>query len=105
MNDPSRDDDEKTGWVTIIYMDGDNADEPLNMLLRKTGGFIYQGATDKSVKKTLDYLKQWEDGDWFGLEPEPQWGPADTTIETEGYVIAYNSGLGYISLNRKVSAQ
>lgn len=92
-------------WVTIIFIQGEEADPLLHTLLRFDGVVTYQGATEESVAEVLAELQQWEDGEWFDVYDHEPWGPADGTFEEGDYVIAYNSHVGYISLNMKVGGE
>ena len=85
--------------MSIVFDQGDMASEVLDKMCRFDGQVTYRGATDKSVREALEYLKQWD----YGQESEHttyeglSWGASDATIEVDEYVIAYNLGLGYVS--------
>ena len=93
------------GWATIIFIQGEEASMLLHTLLRFDGVVTYQGATEESVAEVLAELQRYEDGEWFDVYTEKPWGPADGTFEEGDYVIAYNSHVGYISLNMKVGGE
>ena len=94
-------------WVSIVYDQGEMADEVLKKMLRHDGQVTYQGVTQESIDEALDYLKEWD----YGEESEHttyegiSWGSSDATEEVGEYVIAYNLHFGYVSLNRKVRAK
>jgi hypothetical protein len=106
---PKADEDSRqTGkWTTIVFMQGEDADEVLDKMLRFDGHVTYQGATQESVNEALEYLKQWDYGDEseHTITDKPEWGSLDTLIEEGEYVIAYNIHFGYVSLSRKVGAE
>jgi len=99
--------DETDNWVCIVFMQGEEATEVTHTLLRYDGVVTYRGATEKSVRKALEYLKEWDYGEEseHDLTENPTWGSSDATEELDGYVIAYNTRFGYVSLNRKVRAK
>jgi hypothetical protein len=76
-------------YYTIVFMDsGDEAWEVLDM-----------GTTGEM----LDYLSQWDFGEESEHTPrQTPWGSMDETHESGDYVLAWNRGLGYVSLQRRV---
>lgn len=106
-DEPTESHGETLPWVCIVFMQGEDADWVLNHMLRFDRKVTYRGATDKTVARAFEHLKQWDYGkeSEHDLTENPKWGSADTTFEEGEYVIAYNTHFGYVSLNRKVRAE
>jgi hypothetical protein len=89
-------------WISVIFLQGDDADEVLGMLDR-TG-----------VAATIEYLQQWDYGDettdaalinGYVYDRIPA-GSTDRTIEDDGspYALTYSVPFGYVSLLRRYPA-
>lgn len=91
-------------WHTIVFMQGEEADAVFEMLYT-IDGVVWAGPYAESIATTVEYLSQWDNGDEseHSGTAEPQWGASDRTVEHDGYTLAWNSGLGYISLNRRTA--
>lgn len=90
-------------WVSIVFMQGDEGHEVVRKLMRAEG-VVYSGATDETIAEVVEELKAWDYGDEseVNITDEPQWGIRDELARVGDYVLAWNSGLGYVSLNRRV---
>lgn len=90
-------------WVSIVFIDGDEGHE-LVRKLERAEGVVYHGATDESIAEAVAYLKDWDYGDEseVNITDEPQWGASDYLARVDDYVLAWHTGLGYVSLNRRV---
>ena len=91
-------------WITVVFMDGDEADEAFH-LLYDIDGVVWSGPYAESIERTVEHLSQWdygEESEHTVYDTEP-WGSSDRTIEHDEYVLAWNTHLGYISLSRRVS--
>lgn len=90
-------------WVTVVYQQGDEADETLHMLY-DVDGVVWSGPYEESIARTVAHLAQWDNGEESEHTPytEPPWGPGDRTVEHDGYTLAWDLHLGYVSLNREV---
>ena len=86
-------------WISVVFLQGDDADEVLGMLDR-TG-----------VAATIEYLQQWDYGDettdaaltnGYVYDGIPA-GSTDRTIEDDGspYALTYSVPFGYVSLLRR----
>lgn len=90
-------------WHTIYFAQGDEAQPLLHQLTRTEGGAMY-GATDGSIQDVATQLAQHD----TGLLPEATdgepWGSRDDTAQVwvngTHYTLAWNVGMGYISLQR-----
>lgn len=77
-------DDER--YENVVFMQGEDAYEPLEIL--------NQNGEDAA----LDYLEQWHDpGNHEGTN-ELGHGSSDRIYEKDGYIMSYNTSLGYIGL-------
>ena len=100
----SEEGESNTKWATIIYLDGSEAEEVLEMLDSET-----------SEDPTLDvatHLSEWDYGgeSEYDLSDEAPWGRGDYSYEVSvpnagDYVLAYNTAYGYVSLNREVTVE
>jgi hypothetical protein len=79
---------------SIIFMQGDDAIEPLDIL-----------ENHENPADIWDYLRQWDDGD--GEESDkPFYGSSDYIIKRDdGLVISYNLSLGYIALSKIIKEE
>ena len=73
-------------YEQVVYLDGQEADHALNILM--------QDGKDEA----MEYLKQWHNpGQGMGSD-EIGSGSQDKTYEKDGYIMSWNSSLGYIGL-------
>ena len=92
-------------YERIIFMQGDDADEPLAILFNREPGHsfpYYLGVTAESVAATFAYLAQWDSGDGGEITDEPSSGTSDDVWEEDGYRLSANLGLSYVGLERVV---
>lgn len=83
---------EATGqkYYEIVFMQGDDAKEALDILEKK------------GEKAALQYLKDWDYGkEMEHTAIEKPWGNDDELYEEDDYVMSYNTRLGYIGLVRR----
>ncbi len=74
----------------IVFVQGDEAIEPLGIL--DTDG----------TEAAIEYLAQWHCPGEHQTADEPAAGSSDDTYETEdGFILTWNSRLGYIGLEHK----
>lgn len=81
-----------TTYQRIVFMQGEEADEPLRIL------------DEQGEEAAIEFLAQWdmEPGEEFS---EPASGDSDDVYETDdGFRLSYNTRLGYIGLERVVTA-
>jgi hypothetical protein len=81
--------DEK--YQNVIFMQGDDAIEPLKIL------------DDKGVEDAVEYLAQWDYGEGEVID----WpaGTNDDYEEVGEYIIMWNSRLGYIGMVKKMTPE
>jgi hypothetical protein len=73
-------------YEDVVFLQGDDAFQPLEIL------------DSKGADAALEYLKQWHyPGEHMGSQ-ELGHGSSDETYEKDGYVMSWNSRLGYIGL-------
>jgi hypothetical protein len=75
-------------YEQIIFLQDNEADHALNIL--KLDG----------KDEAMDYLMQLDNGDSVETSEDPGFGASDKTYERDGYIMAWNAPLGYISLVR-----
>jgi len=72
------------------------------------GSVLWEIPTAADVRRTLDYLLQWENGEGETYD-YPPWSCADEVIRTRrgnvNYVISYNVGLSYIALTQPIAGK
>jgi len=103
-------------YQNVVFMDGDDASEPLAILHNRdrdpeTGmdideSVVWHCPTGESVAATFAYLAQWDYGEPAETYPESHAGSGDwqETSECGRYLMTYNVGLGYIGLERIIPA-
>lgn len=79
-------------YAPIIFMEGEEAEEPLRLLKKK------------SVLAAVRYLSQWDCGEYYDVREEPAKGTSDNYEVHMGYLISWNSFLGYIGLEKILPA-
>jgi hypothetical protein len=73
-------------YEDVVFIQGEEAQEPLDIL------------DNEGPDAALEYLKQWHDpGHHMGREDLGH-GTSDETYEKDGYIMSWNSRLGYIGL-------
>jgi hypothetical protein len=77
-------------FACIVFMQGWEAEEPLAML-------------DQDSQLCLDYLKQWDCGEYYDLAEVSCAGTNDRKISFGDYHIIYNAGIGYIGLEKTLN--
>jgi hypothetical protein len=73
-------------YEQVIYLQDHEADHALNILM--------QDGEDEA----MDYLMQWHQPGNHETSEETGFGSSDKTYERDGYIMAWNPSLGYISL-------
>ncbi len=75
----------------IVFAQGDDADEPLSIL------------DERGIDAAIDYLADWYNPGEHETSDEPSAGTSDDTHETsDGFILSWNAGLGYIGLEHIV---
>lgn len=89
-------------WNTIAFREGEEADEVFKMLY-DIDGVVWSGPYAENLDATVEFLAQWDQGNESEHSPtdKPQFGLVDDTYEHKGYTLAWNTHLGYVSLNRE----
>ena len=83
-----------TVYFEIVFLQGDEAREPLDLLDR-------EGAA-----AAMSYLTQWDFGGESEHSPRTRpWGTSDHTFRDGDYVMSYNTRLGYIGLCRQFTKE
>lgn len=90
-------------YVRVIFLDSDEGREVVDKLANVEDGYIVHGATEESITEAIAYLSQWDDHDDRETWERPSHGTADDTTEVGDYLLSWNTGLGYVGLERKVA--
>lgn len=93
----------KAPWVSVVYMDGDEADAVLKMLY-DVDGVVWSGPYEETIQRTVEHLKQWDYGseNEHTLRDQEPWGTLDCTTEVGEYTLAWNIDHCYVGLYRQV---
>lgn len=89
-------------WLSVVFLAGEDGRELVDALCR-VEGVVARGATDESVAAAVEVLAAWDDDDAaLGNNYDgPPWAATDQTADVGHYVLAWNLGLGYVSLSRR----
>ena len=85
--------DKDRKYSTVVFLQGDEADEPLKIL------------NDKGMDDVFKYLQQWDMGEYNDETEESSKGGADYSHEEDGYLISWNPYIGYIGLEKIISGE
>lgn len=92
-----------TAYEHIVFLDGDEATEPLDILYNWQGDDLhvhYTGPTAESIDAAFDYMSAWDYGE-PGEQHEAPPSPAHVDAWTErSYRLSAHLGLGHIGLER-----
>lgn len=87
-------------YETVIYLDGEAYDEAMEATGGETEGFVVHRNAE-TWAALFDYLMRWEYGEPSERYEDRPWGGVDEVDETHpGYVVAWNSYYGYVSLTK-----
>lgn len=78
-------------YANVVFLQGHEADEPLDILNKK------------GTEAVLQYLQQWDNGDYHEIETQSSAGKDDTKYEIDGYLICVNPHVGYIGLEKIIN--
>jgi hypothetical protein len=93
-------------WHTIVYLQGEEADEVFTMLY-DIEGVVWHGPYDMTIDRTVEHLAKWDNGEESEHSPytEEPWGGEDYTETCGEYTLTWNTHCAYISLNRRTDEQ
>lgn len=75
----------------IVFLEGNRASAALDELAAH------------GEESAIDYLSQYDNSDGGDIHDEPASGLSDSVYESDdGYRLSYNTGLGYIGLERVI---
>ena len=80
-------------YARIVFMQGDEAEEPLDILNRH------------GESAALKYLLQWDNSDYGDVDDRPGAGTGDRIYKKGDYIMNYNTRIGYIGLERVINEQ
>lgn len=87
----------------IVFMQDDEGSEVVDRLTRCTDGFTVYGPTAETIAEAIEYLSQWDYGDDYDVRDEPSAGTSDDTVREGEYLLTWNTGLGYVGLERVIT--
>lgn len=94
-------------YQSIVFMQGDDANEPLDMLYNRESAdsIVYHGPTAESVAATLEYLRQWDYGEPTEQYDVPASGTSDDVWVSDcgSYRMSANLSYGYVGLERIIT--
>jgi len=80
-------------YASIVFLQGDEASEAFTIL------------EEDGEDALLNYLTQWDYGEYHDISDSSQAGSDDTTFENGDYLVSYNRPLPYISLEKIISGE
>jgi len=80
-------------YATIVYLQGDEAEEPLKIL------------DEDGSDAAIEYLSQWDDGSYDNQRDKLSAGTSDHKITKGDYILSYNNSIGYISLDKMIKVE
>lgn len=83
----------------IVWMDGEDGRKLVDKIDRDNG-VVARGATDKSIAKAVEHLKQWDYGEPAEVITKPELLPGEKRAYEDEYVLTWHLGLGHVSLDR-----
>lgn len=92
-----------TDTETVVFMQGDDADEALRILYGKARddhSVLWSGPFDETIAAAFAHLKQWEDGEPRERGPWPGTGSGCRQVTDGGYVMTWSLSYGWIGLDR-----
>ena len=75
-------------YANIVFVRDSEADEPLEIL------------NNLGVGAAVEYLAQWDFNEYWDISDGPGMGTSDRSAEHNGYLLTYNTRLGYIGLEK-----
>ena len=87
--------------ASIVFIDGEEGRE-LTDKLYNVEGVVAHGITEESVTEAVEYLKQWDMGEYDTVTDEEQHGSRDDVMDHHEYTLSANLGLGYLALSKTI---
>jgi len=79
-------------YASVVFLQDSEADEPLDIL------------NNEGREAAINYLSQWDYGEYYDIREESGKGSNDRSLEHNGYLLSYNTGIGYIGLEKIISS-
>lgn len=83
--------------ASIIFLQGDEGHRVVDALTH-TDGAVRHGVTAASIDATVDYLAQWDTGEYHDIGTTTRAGSRDERVQVDAYLLTWNAGLGYVGL-------
>lgn len=87
--------------ASIIFLQGEEGREITDKLY-DVEGVVARGATEESIAAAVEYLTQWDYGEYHNVTEEAQHGTQDDVWELGKYTLTANLGLGYVGLSKTI---
>jgi hypothetical protein len=85
--------------ASVIFMQDDEGRRVVDALTHTTeDGLFVRGATAASIEAVVDYLAQWDSGEYHDIGPTTRAGVRDDRSQVDAYLLTWNAGLGYVGL-------
>lgn len=83
--------------ASIIFLQGDEGYRVVDALTH-TDGVVRHGVTAASVEAVVDYLAQWDHGEYHDIGTATRAGRMDDRAQVDAYLLTWNASLGYVGL-------
>lgn len=83
--------------ASIVFLQDDEGREVVDALTH-TDGVTVHGVTAASIAATVEYLAQWDYGEYHDLGATTRAGAHDDRSQQDHYLLTWNTGLGYVGL-------
>jgi hypothetical protein len=83
--------EENTSYCSVIFLSNSQDTEEVLQILDNDG-----------EESAIEYLSQWDNGEVFDCRDTPENGESDHVYYSGEYVLNWNSGLGYIGLEKRI---
>ena len=87
--------------ASIIFLHGEEGREIADKLY-DVEGVVARGATKESIAAAVEYLTQWDYGEYHDVTEDAQHGTQDDVWELGKYTLTANLGLGYVGLSKTI---
>lgn len=84
--------------ASIVFMQGDEGRRVTDAISHFDGNVTHHGATAASIEAAVDYLAQWDYGEYHDLKSVTDAGAMDDLAQIDHYLLTWNVRLGYVGL-------
>lgn len=83
--------------ASVIFLQGDEGRRVTDALTH-TDGVVRHGVTAASIEAVVDYLTQWDYGEYHDIGTTTRAGSRDERVQVDSYLLTWNADLGYVGL-------